>query len=129
MVIFCAFILKLLFVFLIHVNEVFLLTGFVSFYFSVFSDTYFFSFLSKGACSNYLMHHKETGYQWFCSDVNIYSYHFYSLQNVKTPWRSVTFTKSITLPWVFFTFLKLYKWYQVVQSVSYMFLAFTFLKS
>ena len=27
------------------------------------------------------------------------------------PWRSVTFTKNITPPWVFFTFLKLYKWY------------------
>ena len=27
------------------------------------------------------------------------------------PWRSVTFTKSITAAWVFFTFLKLYKWY------------------
>ena len=30
-----------------------------------------------------------------------------------------SFTKSITLPWVFFTFFKLYKWYQIAQSVSY----------
>ena len=28
-------------------------------------------------------------------------------------------TKSNTSPWVFFTFLKLYKWYQIAQSVSY----------
>ena len=29
------------------------------------------------------------------------------------------FTKSKTPPWVFFTFLKLYKWYQIAQSVSF----------
>ena len=29
------------------------------------------------------------------------------------------FTKSNTPPFVFFTFSKLYKWYQIVQSVSY----------
>ena len=34
----------------------------------------------------------------------------------KHPWRSVTFTKSSTPPWVFFTFLKLYKWYQIAQN-------------
>ena len=34
----------------------------------------------------------------------------------KHPWRRVTFsTKSNTPPLVFFTFLKLYKWYQIVQ--------------
>ena len=43
----------------------------------------------------------------------------------KRPWRSVTyskvagFTKSNTLPWVFFTFFKLYKWYQIAQSMTY----------
>ena len=45
----------------------------------------------------------------------------------KHPWGSVTFinvagfnfTKSNTSPWVFFTFLKLYKWYQIAQSISY----------
>ena len=44
----------------------------------------------------------------------------------KDPWTSDTFskvagwkfTKSITLPWVFFMFLRLYKWYQITQSVS-----------
>ena len=28
------------------------------------------------------------------------------------------FTKSNTLPWVFFTFFKLYKWDQIVQSIA-----------
>ena len=48
------------------------------------------------------------------------------VQFKKHPWRSVTFskvagnfTKRVTLPWVFFTFLKLYKWYQTAKSVSY----------
>ena len=29
------------------------------------------------------------------------------------------FTKINTLPWVFFTFLKLYKWYQIAQRTTY----------
>ena len=29
------------------------------------------------------------------------------------------FTKSNTPPWVFFTFFKLYKWYQIAQSVTH----------
>ena len=33
--------------------------------------------------------------------------------------KACNFTKSNTPPWVFFTFLKLYKWYQIVQSISY----------
>ena len=41
----------------------------------------------------------------------------------KQPWRSVTFnkvfTKSITSPWAFFTFLKLYRWYQIPKSLSF----------
>ena len=46
----------------------------------------------------------------------------------KHPWRSVTFskvgvvcsfTKSNTPPWVFFTFLKLYKWYQFAQRITF----------
>ena len=43
------------------------------------------------------------------------------------PWRSVTFsqaevcnfTKSNTPPWVFFTFLKLCKWHQIAQHISF----------
>ena len=42
----------------------------------------------------------------------------------KHPWRSVTFskacnfTKSNSPLWVFFTFLKLFKWYQIAQSIT-----------
>ena len=40
----------------------------------------------------------------------------------KHPWRSVNFsnnfTKINTPPWVFFTFLKLYRWYQIVQNIT-----------
>ena len=45
----------------------------------------------------------------------------------KHPWRSVTFskvagfsyfTKSNTRPWMFFTFFKLYKWYQIAQRMA-----------
>ena len=38
----------------------------------------------------------------------------------KHPWRSVNFsTKSNTPLWVFFTFFKLHKWYQVAQRITY----------
>ena len=39
----------------------------------------------------------------------------------KQLWRSEAwnFSKSITPPWVFSTFFKLYKWYEIAQSVSY----------
>ena len=43
----------------------------------------------------------------------------------KHSWRSLTFskvrdfTKSNTPAWVFFTFLKLYKWYQIAQRITY----------
>ena len=36
----------------------------------------------------------------------------------KLPWRSVTFTKTNIPLWVFFTFFKLYKWYQIAQNVT-----------
>ena len=35
----------------------------------------------------------------------------------KHPWKSVTFSN--TPPWMFFTFFKLYKWYQTAQRISY----------
>ena len=46
----------------------------------------------------------------------------------KHPWRSVTFSKTESLqlntkcntpPWVFFTFLKIYKWYQIAQRIIF----------
>ena len=44
------------------------------------------------------------------------------------PWKSVAFSKALacnfteskTTPWVFFTFFKLHKWYQIAQRISYM---------
>ena len=57
-------------------------------------------------------------------------YHLYNLKNVKNTRGRVlilvrlrasacNFTKINISPWVFFTFLKLYKWYQIVQRVTY----------
>ena len=43
----------------------------------------------------------------------------------KHPWRSVNFNKVGYLgipPWVFFTFFKLYKWYQIAQRTTCMIL-------
>ena len=56
--------------------------------------------------------------------------HWFNFKNVeKQPWRSVTlvklqvkasnFTKSSSPSWVFFTFLKLYKWYLFALSITY----------
>ena len=52
-------------------------------------------------------------------------HYLYNLKNVKNPWRNVTFvklqayfTKINTLLSVFFTFLKLQKWYQIVQRIT-----------
>ena len=33
--------------------------------------------------------------------------------------KACNFTESNTPPWVFFTFLKLHKWYQISQSILY----------
>ena len=40
---------------------------------------------------------------------------------VKLKVEASNFTKNNTLPWVFFTFFKLYKWYQIAQSIAYYF--------
>ena len=43
----------------------------------------------------------------------------------KSPWRSVAFSKVVnTPPWVFFTFFKLYKWYQIAQRITIIFICF-----
>ena len=41
---------------------------------------------------------------------------------VKLQIEAWNFTKSHTPLWVFFTSFKLYKWYQIAQSVTYVFL-------
>ena len=58
-------------------------------------------------------------------------YHLYNLKNAENTYEGVlllvklqvlacNFTKRNTPSWVFFTFhVKIYKWYQIVQSVSY----------
>ena len=38
---------------------------------------------------------------------------------VKLQASASNFTKSNIPPWVFFTFFKLFKWYQIAQSVSF----------
>ena len=37
---------------------------------------------------------------------------------VKLRAKACNFTKSNTPPWVFSTFFKLYKWYQIAQSIT-----------
>ena len=44
--------------------------------------------------------------------------HGRALLLVKLQPLACNFTKSNTLPWVFFTFFKLYKWYQIVQRIT-----------
>ena len=68
---------------------------------------------------------------WIFSDFTIYVrcailYHLYNLKNVKNTHGGVTcnFTKINTPPWVFFTFFKLYKWYQIEQRITYAQLSF-----
>ena len=55
-------------------------------------------------------------------------YHLFHLKHEKCTWRSVSFskvaeacnfTKSNIPPWAFLTFLKLYKWYQIAQRITY----------
>ena len=58
-------------------------------------------------------------------------YYLYNLENVKNTHGEVLnlvkfqgeacnfTTKSNTLPWVLFTFFKLYKWHQIAQRITY----------
>ena len=50
-------------------------------------------------------------------------HHLYNLTNVKNIHGGMllvcNFTKSNTPPWVIFLFFKLYKWYQIVESITY----------
>ena len=48
-------------------------------------------------------------------------YHLYNLKNVKNTHGGVLLlvTKSNPPPWVLFTFLKFYKWYQIAQRITY----------
>ena len=44
-------------------------------------------------------------------------YHLYNSKKVKNI-LPCNFTKSNTPPWVYFTFFKLYKWYQIAQRIT-----------
>ena len=57
-------------------------------------------------------------------------YHLHNFKNLKNTHEGVlilvklqaaacNFTTINTLPWVFFTFFKLYKWYQIAQHITY----------
>ena len=39
--------------------------------------------------------------------------------SVRMRGKAYSFTKSNTPPWVFFTFFKLYKWYQIAQHMTF----------
>ena len=45
--------------------------------------------------------------------------HLYNLKNLKNTHGGVLLSKSNTLPSLFFTFFKLYKWYQIAQRITY----------
>ena len=49
---------------------------------------------------------------------------FGNLNNAKNVLLACNFTESDTHPWVFFTFFKLYKWYQITQHIKLHFLRF-----
>ena len=57
-------------------------------------------------------------------------YHLYNLKNIKNTHggalilvklqaKTCNFNKINSAPWVFFTFFKLYKWYQIAQRITY----------
>ena len=63
---------------------------------------------------------KSQIYVIFC----VIGYHLYNLKNIKNTHGGMlllacNFTKSNALPWVFFTFFKLYNRYQIAQRITY----------
>ena len=69
--------------------------------------------------------------RYFARFVTVCTIYLYNLKNVKNTHggmlllvklqvKACNFTKSNTSSWVFFIFFKLCKWYQIVQSVSYL---------
>ena len=50
---------------------------------------------------------------------NVKNTHGRVLLLVKLQAEAYNFTKSNTTPWMFFTFSKLYMWYQIVQSITH----------
>ena len=54
----------------------------------------------------------------FVQSKNVKNTHGGVILLIKLQASAYNFTKSNTPPWVFFTFFKLYKWYQIAQSVA-----------
>ena len=56
---------------------------------------------------------------WYhlCNSKNVKNTHGEVLLLEKLQAKSLNFTKSSTTLWVFFKFLKLYKWYQIAQNI------------
>ena len=61
-----------------------------------------------------------------CNFKNVKNTHGGVLHLVKLQAEASNFTNSDTPPWMFFTFSKLYKWYQIAQSVSFILCKFFF---
>ena len=84
-------------------------------------------FRTKFALAGYFGSNKN---KWIYVKCCAICYHLYNLKNVenthgggllllKVGAEASNFTKSNTPPWVFFTFLNLYKWYQIAQRITY----------
>ena len=76
------------------------------------------------ACRSKFMNERQTmiSHVMYCT----IWYYLYNLKNMKKTHGGVlllvkpaTLLKSNTPPWLFFTFFKLRKWYQIAQSITY----------
>ena len=101
---------------------------------SVFSGPYFTVFSpSTGKCGTEKTLYLDT---FFTKLVSLFQfaliiicdfcaiwYHLYNSKNVKNTHGGVlkayNFTRSSTSPWMFFTFFKLYKWFQIAQHITF----------
>ena len=63
----------------------------------------------------------------FAYQQNLHMWYFARFGTISTIWKTwktpieqcFSFTKGNTPPWVFFTFFKLHKWYQITQRITY----------
>ena len=55
----------------------------------------------------------------FIKDYKVLPSLSFDILPTKNLMQACNFTKSNTHPWVFFTFFKLYKWYQIAQRITY----------
>ena len=72
----------------------------------------------------YHIHHIFQKYIWYCTwDACTIWYHLYNLKNMKNSHGGVLLLvklpKSNALPWAFFMFFTLYKWYQIAQNITF----------